>query len=586
MNLLSPLPAERPVLNWLRAWAAFAAFYFPALWLANSMVWAGPSLARVALFGYRLRYFRLTALGAFASSLPGEQLNNVRPFAPPPDISSLPTLILLIAVVVGLAAVAGRNVRWLAGFGVAILGNAALLTRLFQFVASRGVDNLAAAALFFAVQCLGLRWMLAGWSVVGYAKRAASLFAGFVLLPLLFWYWSTPFWRSTTWKLSLLRTVPGALAALLVSFREVPSAPLRPRLKGWMPLALGLASTALVFFSVRAGAKVIERGRLEANRAAMTAYPKIPADLPYTKLFFQKGVNLAAGGPGGYASEDAREVVKLLPTYAVNAVALVPYGFASRSSTQIFFPGGLETDEGLEEMSRVAHAVGLRVMMKPGIWVGGGGFAGDLQFSSGSDRAKWFAEYQRFVEHYARLAKEIHADVFSVGGEFIKLSSDEAAWRKLIARARALYPGPLTYAANFGEEFENVKFWDALDYIGLQEYYPLPDNLSTDGVVQKVEAVAQRFERPVIFTEVGFPSLVGANRNPWDDSRRRPLSPELQARCYEAVFQAFYNKHWFQGMYWWKVETSGYGGPKDGSHIPWGKPAMDVLSSWYRRGRR
>ncbi len=229
----------------------------------------------------------------------------------------------------------------------------------------------------------------------------------------------------------------------------------------------------------------------------------------------------------------------------------------------------------------MAHARGIKVLLKPAIWN-----AFNLEFSSGGDRAKWFDQYRLFLEHYARLAKQIHADVFSVGGEFVKLSQYDAEWRKQIARVRELYPGPLVYAANFGPEFENIRFWDDLDYIGLQEYYPLPDNLSTDSILRKVEAVQRKFQKPVIFTEAAFSSYEAPNREPWEDKKRRKLSPEGQARCYEAVFRAFYYRPWFEGVYWWKVGTNGFGGSQDGSLTSWGKPAMDVVKQWYLEGGR
>ena len=165
------------------------------------------------------------------------------------------------------------------------------------------------------------------------------------------------------------------------------------------------------------------------------------------------------------------------------------------------------------------------------------------------------------------------------------MSGYEDEWRKLIARARELYPGPLVYAATQGPEFETIRFWDALDYIGLNNYYPLSDDLSTAAVVSKVETVQRRYGKPVIFPEAGFASLKDPHRAPWDETRRE-LSPAEQARCYEAVLRAFYGKPWFHGVYWWKVGTNGYGGPRDGSHTPWGKPAMDVVAHWYRHGGR
>ena len=165
------------------------------------------------------------------------------------------------------------------------------------------------------------------------------------------------------------------------------------------------------------------------------------------------------------------------------------------------------------------------------------------------------------------------------------MTRHEAEWRQLIARARQLYPGPLVYAAVQGPEFETIRFWDALDYIGLNNYYPLPDDLSADAVLQKVEAVQRQFNKPVIFPEAGFASLKNPHRAPWDETHRE-LSPEDQARCYEAVLRAFYRKPWFQGVYWWKVGTNGMGGPQDASHTPWGKPAMDVVARWYKTGGR
>src|SRR6266404_3827044 len=67
----------------------------------------------------------------------------------------------------------------------------------------------------------------------------------------------------------------------------------------------------------------------------------------------------------------------------------------------------------------------------------------DINFPGAAENSEWFAQYQPFLEHYAQLASAIHADVFCVGVELEKMSGNEQAWRKLIARARELYPGPL-----------------------------------------------------------------------------------------------------------------------------------------------
>ena len=175
--------------------------------------------------------------------------------------------------------------------------------------------------------------------------------------------------------------------------------------------------------------------------------------------------------------------------------------------------------------------------------------------------------------------------MFSIGVELAKLTGYEAQWRTLIAGVRRIYHGPLTYSAAQGPEFESIRFWDALDYIGLDEYYPLPDTLSAKAIASKIGAIARKYGRPVLLTEAGFSSYESPEREPWDETPRR-LAPQDQARCYEVIFEAFYNQPWLGGIYWWKVGTNGYGGPQDGSHTPWGKPAMEVVRKWYTSGKR
>jgi hypothetical protein len=299
--------------------------------------------------------------------------------------------------------------------------------------------------------------------------------------------------------------------------------------------------------------------------------------------FFQKGVNFTAEFPGGYGSGQATDILAELPKYHVNAIAMVPYGFNRLGTTAIRFGGGhtMEREDGIERLSTQAHSLGMKVMLKPQVWTGRG-FPGDIDFTSAEDAKQWFAAYGLFVEFYAELARKIRADIFCVGVEFGKLVKYEREWRALIARARRIYKGPLTYAANSGPEFETLAFWDALDYIGLNNYYPLPDDLSTDKVVGIVETVQKKFRKPVIFPEAGYCSYEAPHRAPWDESPRK-LALEDQARCYEALFKAFWAKPWFAGVYWWKVGTNGFGGATDGSHTPWRKPAMDVMARWYAK---
>ena len=87
-------------------------------------------------------------------------------------------------------------------------------------------------------------------------------------------------------------------------------------------------------------------------------------------------------------------------------------------------------------------------------------------------------------------------------------------WRQLIAKVRTIYHGRILYAANF-DAFERTPFWDALDAIGIDAYFPLSgDRHASDRalqggareVVARIDAVASKWKRPVILTELGYPS--------------------------------------------------------------------------------
>lgn len=312
--------------------------------------------------------------------------------------------------------------------------------------------------------------------------------------------------------------------------------------------------------------------------------PDEPPPPEPAKGFFFKGVNFTAERPAGYGSETSQSVLADLRERGVNAVALVPYAAQRADDAELRFPLRMERDELIAATAEDARRLGLRVLLKPQVWVRGGGlYPGDLHYPEAERRSQWFASYRRYIERQAHLAQRIEVDVFCVGVELAQLTPYEEEWRALIAAVREIYGGELVYAANFGTEFESVRFWDALDYIGLDNYYPLPDDLSTAEIERKIEAVYQEFRKPVLFTEAGFSSYEQSYRKPWEDRPGGAYSQQAQARFVEASLAGFYDKPWLRGVFWWKVGTAGPPGADDDSHQLGGKPAMDVIERYYRR---
>ncbi len=334
------------------------------------------------------------------------------------------------------------------------------------------------------------------------------------------------------------------------------------------------------------------RNHLRDLAATWQAPPARP--LP---LYFHRGVALShdLGMRSGYFSRRAANVLESFPAMGVNAVSLQPFGFLRQPDQPGLGRFTDESDEALDYAAYVAQRAGVQVALKPQIWLRGGRWSGEIAFHSAADWDAWWAQYRQWILHYARLAELNGAALFVVGTELGSTTgpeqSQEKAWRRIIADVRRVYRGPITYAAHWGREFETVPFWDALDYIGLNFYYPLagdadgdaPSAEAAERVATTIEQVQRRWNKPVLFTEVGFPSASSAAREPWRENPADSSDAAQQALCYELVFRTFYGRPWLAGLYWWKWHSGGRGGGEfDRSYTPMNKPAASVMAQWYR----
>ncbi len=329
------------------------------------------------------------------------------------------------------------------------------------------------------------------------------------------------------------------------------------------------------------------------------AYPQSPA--PPRLLppgFFFRGVSFSHEGfgrrRGGYTGPEAAAQMQQLRALGANSISVIPYaGMRGINDPALTMTFADETDEELTQALYAAHRLGLKVMLKPQIWVGGGQFTGNLRIEEAPARARWFRSYREWIFHYARLAELEGFDLLCIGNELGGMTPYDAEWREIISGVRRIYHGPITYAANWGEEFETLRFWDAVDFAGLNNYYPLaavPPAVVAEllpgakAVLAKLTAFHLRWHKPILFTEIGYPSVRGGTVEPWVEDRRRGLAPAEQAAAYEAVFQTFVDKPWLYGMFWWKWHSSGRGGgPQDPGFTPMGKSAAGVLRAWYRK---
>ena len=326
-------------------------------------------------------------------------------------------------------------------------------------------------------------------------------------------------------------------------------------------------------------------------------------DEPPKVLAKQRGVSWVAG-PQPVTAEHLAPLAE----HHVNWIVQTPFGWQDQfdtpevrliTSDRVWWG---ERDEGLAMTTALARELGIRTLLKPHLWMrnhGVGKWRSDIRMESEADWDKWFASYRRFILHYARLAEEQGIEALAVGTELHGTSVErEQDWRDLIAAVREVYSGDLTYAANWWREYEQIRFWDALDFIGIQAYFPLTDSERptleqlTRGWREHlgpIEAVQNRFDKPVIFTEIGYKGTAGTAIRPWEWPQRRSddsveIDLETQARCYEAFFRTFWHRPWFAGSYFWKwypSVNSTRRPPPAIDFTPQGKPAAEVMTRWY-----
>jgi hypothetical protein len=308
----------------------------------------------------------------------------------------------------------------------------------------------------------------------------------------------------------------------------------------------------------------------------------------------QKGMSFVAWWGGDYSTPEADQSLAELKAAGPDWVSVIVVRYQDTfASTTIYSAPATASDDDLVHVINRAHSLGLKVMLKPHVdlfndpdhWRGNIG-----QGFSEADWIAWFISYKDMINHYAQLAQALGVEQFCVGTELVSTEARAADWQSVIAGVRGIFTGPLTYAANPGDE-GSISWWDKLDFIGFDAYYALTNK--NDPTLAELKAawvpiaatlknLSDTWGKPVIFPEVGYASSDGANQHPWTSAPGDPLDLQEQADLYQALFETFYNQDWFAGVFWFPWETDPLvGGPCDKGGSPHDKPAEDILRLWY-----
>ena len=303
----------------------------------------------------------------------------------------------------------------------------------------------------------------------------------------------------------------------------------------------------------------------------------------------QKGIALGlfAEDPGWSYRSLLKEIAQ---TGATDVELVIPWYQSDVEATQLFLhPRFSPTDEALVRTIREAHALGLKVLLFPIVRLTSTHRANEWRGTlRPADPAAWMRNYTAHLVSLARLAAQENVAALSIGSELSTLDVEEKFWRELIARVRTQFSGQLLYSANW-DHLDEVGFAADLDLLGLNAYFELGESEDADlaalvrawiPVKARVSAWAGSHGKPLYFTEVGFPSVRGGARWPWDYTREGAVDLGVQSRAYQAFLETWWSDPAVAGLTFY--ELWGDGGADDNGYTPWDKPAASVLGAFYR----
>jgi hypothetical protein len=338
----------------------------------------------------------------------------------------------------------------------------------------------------------------------------------------------------------------------------------------------------------------MSRRRLRAPLAALCALLALVLAVPAAQAGpWQRGVNFNAYTPDAYGTPASDASLVRLAASGSDSVEIVTtwYQLTSLSNAIGVDPARTPTDAAVVHAIRKARSLGLKVTLKPHVNVVDGAWRGAIK---PTNRDAWYASYQAMIDHYAAMAASESVSMFVVGTELKTMSPDTARWQAIAESVRSRFAGKLTYAANY-DEFEQVKFWDRLDYVGVDAYFALT-NVVGDSVAtlashwtswnwkSKLVGVAFSTGKPVILTEIGYRSTPDTALHPGLWGWTGDIELAAQQRAVEAFYQAYQAEGWFAGVYWWNwpAEIPKSGG-WDNDYPPINKPAEQTITSWNAR---
>jgi hypothetical protein len=200
-----------------------------------------------------------------------------------------------------------------------------------------------------------------------------------------------------------------------------------------------------------------------------------------------------------------------------------------------------------------------------------------IDMSSGGWRCHWdpknkdkaFKNIKESLIKVAHFAEKRKVEILTIGAELCKLTTKAhtAKWKQIIKEVRKNFKGKITYGANWGNvdgsiEWKEIGFWKELDYIGIDHYRPIPNEIPHKDIkdfqtihINEYLKLSQKYHKEIIINEIGFPGNEYGNLNPFDWTLKGKSNEVKQALYYKNTLNALKDIEKIKGIFIWRKES-------------------------------
>jgi hypothetical protein len=275
----------------------------------------------------------------------------------------------------------------------------------------------------------------------------------------------------------------------------------------------------------------------------------IPGTVKVHRPAFQRGIDVDAYTyPHHDFSAAAAAVVAYARSLHANSLSIsFPFFMSGRNSSRVFASSRTPTPSELALLVSDAEQAGLFVSLRPLLSETNIGHSRVIW--KPAHPAAWFANYQRFLLPYARMAQAKKVGEFIVGAEF-SMFGDSPRWNGLDRAVAKVFHGELGYSNNDTRGLSRssggryaVKTVDA--------YHPIHPPF-----LRGWKSFDRRLPTGAVLTEVSIAAIDGAWRRPWVHvSKGARINPLVQARWFTAACRAAMATG-LDGIYFWALPLS------------------------------